>query len=378
MGPQGLLCFLVMPRLWWATCGLLAVLATAAACSGDDRPEKTDPGGGDNGRGGNGGDVSSDSGGESPISPTGSGGTDTGEWDWAACHTLDPGRVYLLGVLTEGNGVDSVALPESPSDICAAVYSHYDGVIRPTDGSLMYIDWEDGHVRSFVADAFVYNADLDQWQYAEDPLANDGVIQAACGSGRATFGIKVNPETGETYHQCGGDTDYYDESGQVVEPGDGTILHFGYGGHRLLRVGTGAFAVQTADGTVTEVQEVEAEEPAAIRAGEDGFWVVLRGDEDELTRWHISHDGAAELQGSYAAPPADYRVSWETDIDGEGNIYQTASGPESGEDAIIKRPLSPATSTVVYTEARTPDWAQDWENRRFFIKMHGSNLVTGP
>jgi hypothetical protein len=40
--------------------------------------------------------------------------------------------------------------------------------------------------------------------------------------------------------------------------------------------------------------------------------------------------------------------------------------------------LSPGTSAVVYTEARTPDWAQDWENRRFFIKMHASYLVTGP
>ena len=82
--------------------------------------------------------------------------------------------------------------------------------------------------------------------------------------------------------------------------------------------------------------------------------------------FHVGVDGNLSKLGIYPVAPDGYNPLNTARIDGCGALLQFASGPETFEDAIIRRDTD-FNSDVVYTESYEP-----------LIRLHISNLITAP
>jgi hypothetical protein len=313
------------------------------------------------------------------------GGSGAGGGVTGTCDVFDPDKIYLFGVLQQGDGNDSTAPIDDPQKACSLIPSHDErkGMIRPSDGALIYIEWNDRKMRVFRADEFVWDDSSDRWQRPENPLDNDPLVPDDCGEGNAVQDYLIDAQTSEIFYRCSTDTPYKDESGTPVEPEEARIISFGYEGYRLA-VSTMASpdpVVIDASGNETRVQGLAFSIPLAVRARQDGFWVALAGENTQASLWRISFSGETSKEGDYAALPEGYSAYDNSSrLDAEGRLYQMGGASDSTDDAVVMRPLAPANASVAYTEADAPAWAQDYESTppRFYVMLHGSAIFTGP
>ena len=160
---------------------------------------------------------------------------------------------------------------------------------------------------------------------------------------------------------CG--SGWFSSSGQMLYVGSRDVLAFD--GVRLL---SRESLVDTA--AHTEQRLVLPDAPVlTARVTSDGFWLVLQnGDPGAAELWHVARAGAAQLLGSYPAPPADATIQYSSRLAGDGALFQLATDAGSGHvrDLIVRRTLAGAAE-VVYDEADEP-----------LVRIHGSGLVTGP
>jgi hypothetical protein len=109
------------------------------------------------------------------------------------------------------------------------------------------------------------------------------------------------------------------------------------------------------------------------RTHADGFWVVLENDE----LWFVGPRGAAWKEGTFAPLPSGVikDLSRERALDFWGALYQTA-GFKNGR-VVVKRPLLPARSRIVYTDVDVPrnDWSRTPPRLHLWIR---ESFVTGP
>lgn len=289
----------------------------------------------------------------------------------------DPNQVYILGVLQEGDGEDSTASIDHPEAPCPGIWSHHPGVIRPTDGRLVFREWDANELRLFTPDPLTWNVQTKRWQRAQKPLENDSPLGGSCADGTRVIELFANPDGAGIVHQCasGG---FFDEAGQRVVDKDDDLVALGKGGHKLVsRSTTGRhLVVVDANGQGTEV----AGSPtlsATPRAREDGFWIVTPSGVNDMLLEHVSFTGARTTVGTYAARPEGYNLG-AGKIDASGTLYEI--GYSGSDDVVVKRPFAPGTASVAYSEANAPKEAQDYEQSTpiLYVKLHGSSLFTGP
>jgi hypothetical protein len=195
--------------------------------------------------------------------------------------------------------------------------------------------------------------------YPDDPLANDVNVPTPMCEDQSSLRFLVSPD-GSHLFRCTGDW-IHSEGIPISNPSEGELLHLGYDGLALTEVDV----LNLTTGALVPWARPFDDAPIAIRADpRDGFLVVRPFDEPRLL--HVSSAGRVSDLGAYPAPPDGYAPSVGAALDGCGALLQLAYGPETFEDAVIRRDLDGA-SDVVYSESYDP-----------VVKLHISALVTAP
>jgi len=272
---------------------------------------------------------------------------------------FNPDEVYIFGTLSEGACyLDAIAHWSDPN--VAAVgfdcYANESTARIRNDGTLMYTNTFEDVLREFHCDG------CPDWvpgmPYPGNVLANDTILTTPPCDATGISGFIIGV-TGESLHRCG--TTWY-HAGGVSVPITGVPLSYGYDNKVLT------------ENAVIDILTVEQFPifglPAATTlttrvAGPTSFWMA-RNASGVVTLWRIDHSGAATLEGTYPAPPANNTPSGSARLDSAGHLFQEGRGPAVFEDVVIYRNLN-GLSEVVYTEATNPA-----------VKLHISSLVTGP
>jgi hypothetical protein len=128
----------------------------------------------------------------------------------------------------------------------------------------------------------------------------------------------------------------------------------------------------------------------AARGVPEGFRIAVRFRETAShQRFLIAPDGTATNEGVFADVPADVSVgiifNAETTmhvmtLDAQGNLLQsawTAIDFDKTADVVVKRPLTPELSTLIYTEKKSP-WAAGLSTGMWLYGVPTAQLFTGP
>lgn len=241
----------------------------------------------------------------------------------------------------------------------------FEGVIRPTDGRIVYgdpIGFPTG-VNVFVEDAW------SSGDYPNDPEANDiSVSVPRCGSVNA---IGVEPGTGDILYECLDCPP--DESscyGNVFRSGGGAYLTVGatsgwwpgYNGATLYDQGN---AIRLRAGGVTTTittQLSDLEDVVAVRATLDGFLVVSR-EGSSLHAFLIDTDGSVSPEGSYPLHPGYDRPSHYR-LAANGDLYLIVEevGSITGYRSVLRLVIGAVDPVVLL----------------FAGADHRTSLITGP
>ena len=318
------------------------------------------------------------------------GGSDAGTFDGgkppAYCGALDPGTVYLLGVIVEGDGHDAIAQFAHPEQPCIGLATHdeYAASIRP-DGRVVWKHWNDDLLFVYVPDLFQWDASSKYASQPADPQQNDIPIPTPmcdADAGPITVTFFVDPTDGSVVYRCRYGGAWYDGGGKVVAAEGIELAKVGTYGLKLASstpANSGCTLVDVA-GTETPVTGPDGD-ILGVRAHQNGFWMVNRPlSSTDLQLWQVDGTGQALQLGTYASVPAaaveaDERIV----LDGDGNAYQLGhDAQDTMVDVVIKHPLGPAESMVVYTEKGLPDNDFQVYPPKVCVRIHISGLITGP
>lgn len=302
----------------------------------------------------------------------GSGDADGGGGEWGASLQISAGGVYLLGTLAEGAcGRDALADPRRPTQV-AMGFGCYVSSPKLSGASLYYLDsFASGPVYRFVPDPPVRTTSGSGWTYPTNPRQNDAVVPTPpCADVSRFF---PSPD-GRLLYQCAS-SDWYMDGQQVSLPASSSPVALGSGRLILLyRVGLG-YALSAPDGGATPLRAADGgalvlgTPTGPFRSNQQGFWLV--SGSGPRSRYLVRPDGTATSEGQYAALPAGFSGS-QAVLDSAGKLVLM------GTDAIAEVPLSPATSSIIYTEANATPNNWDATPPRLYVKIHISDLVTGP
>ena len=296
------------------------------------------------------GTSSSSSTSSSSTGSTGTSGSSTG-------GTFDTSAVYFVGTLdTQFCGSDVIVKPDAPTDVSVGLPCFDVGFSPRNDGKLVYLYTDgngDSHVAVFVPDAFVLTGST--WSLPTTPEANDTLIPTPdCDSLGGPSGFALDPETGETIHNCPGSNDWVGESGNVRVPG-AAPLSLGFGGTALAFAPGGGLRVFEPDGGTTVATGLPSSfEMDAARPVSDGWKVALDDGSGNRTLFHIDFTATATSLGTY---PSFDAIDLTSAIDGADALYLFGSDPadSSGQSRTIARlPLNGSSANVVYTDFNAP------------------------
>lgn len=348
----------------------LAVLALIWACEEPEPPKiSVGPGADETGQDASSPDVDPDGGMQAepstPIVPT------------RNLSKFDPDEVYLFGTLSEGACYRDAIAPVLQPNLAVVGFDCYASplniVIRPSDGAMLYTNTFEDLLRVFHCDGGCrYFVSRDT--YPSMPDANDDILPTPpCDpDSNRLVAFRVSLD-GDVVHQCANGI-WHDAEGNNLTTGREEIFVAGTNGNVLRDDGI----QNLASGTLSPVTGLPDGKPLAVRAQEDGFWVVVPGsgaaNEPEL--WHVNFDGISTLVGAYPPPPAGllasstggpYLPQPTVVLGGSGDLWQMAQDQANPlGDAIIRRGID-GVSEVAYHEKEDP-----------FVKIHGSSLLTGP
>lgn len=307
----------------------------------------------------------------------------------ATCSSFDPDKVYLLGTYAEGAAyLDSLVDPENPILGCTGfgTYSNKGAIMQ--DGSYIYEEQLD--IFSFVYDP----VEPDQltsgtsnggtWSYPDNPTSNDILLHTVTATGCGVGSITPSPTNSNFLYTCPNDT-WYRQDGTLVEGVSGNMdIYALLSNDSVLTSSSSIDDVQIIDitGVATDVTFIDAPNLNAKLTGakhtNQGLWLTVK-DDNVYTRWLLQGSTATQ-EGQFASISDSITIVGTCSIlDGEGNLWCPARDSSSGSlvDIIVKRPLTPSESVVVYTELDEPETT--WPNTANpFVFMHISYLVTGP
>lgn len=299
------------------------------------------------------------------------------------CEQGAPSRAAISRATTAAaSSLDTV-------EIGLACGSALDGLgwLDPVTGVLVYRHAEatgGDTLRRFRKDALWWNAVASLQLYPADPSDNDdlALAPAACQWDRWT----MQAGTGALMYACpvGGEPpqrDFYDAADAPRVRSVREVLSWNDGDYLLVLSGEGAVqVVEPVMGVATTVTGLPAGTPLAARATATGFRLALRdatSGADEL--WAIDELTAGAVRaGAYAAPLAGYTgYAWRV-LDEEGSLYGGAF--VGTREVLLRRPLAPSATGLVYAEAAMPAGSNDFSVNPFkpFVRLESFFLVTRP
>jgi len=117
-----------------------------------------------------------------------------------AREIFDPNEVYLAGTVSEpycsGDAIAHWSTPNNASTGFDCDCMQSSGVIRPSDGRLLYRRYSDDVLREYHCDACAYSG-----TYPTAPLANDTVVPTPCPPPNTMGQFLVAPD-GQVLHVC--------------------------------------------------------------------------------------------------------------------------------------------------------------------------------
>lgn len=244
-------------------------------------------------------------------------------------------------------------------------------VVMRTDYSLDERRW-----RTWQADG-EWSPDPDA--YPEDPGDNDpALVTPGCAGPGKAFWVWVKPEGGYIY-QCA--QALFADDGRQLVYSDDWIAALTYGEVALVEEHLRTYAlVDLATGTrrpATDLNElllprtspeggILLPSMAAIRAAEDGFFIVFDVLEDGAELWQLDRSGRMTSMGVYPSLPAGIGSQVDLVLDQDFNLVQGASSGSTDQDAdadvIVVRSLQ-GRSEVLYDVAEfapVSSWPQVW------------------
>jgi hypothetical protein len=303
--------------------------------------------------------------------------------------------VLAVGTLVEGacdRGAISRATTAAASaavEIGLGCGSAPDGVARmdPLTGGVVYRHQEAAGgdtLRRFRQDALGWDAAASLWRFPADASANDDFALAPGACPITWDRWAMQAATGKLLYACpiGGvppQRDFYDEADVRVLQGVREVLSWNYGGYLLVVSGSGAVQVIAPSGVATSVIGLPVGTGLAHRATGTGFRVALASDvtgKGEL--WEVDElTGGAAQAGTYADVLPGYTGGAGSVLDEAGALYGV--GFRQLRAVVLKRPLAPGTTSVVYSEESLPAGANDFAAATFkpFLRLDGF-LATRP
>ena len=305
------------------------------------------------------------------------GGTDGGAGDGGVSDgglpiSFDEGGMLLLGTLQEGACYrDALADPAAPTQVLMGFPCYTSDPVLSA-GALYYRDGQAQKILRFVRDLPARATFGTGYVYPLAPEQND--VEVPTSGCTAVSNFSFTPD-GKLFHTCFGTTGRFLDGQLVGYPASASILALGVGGSALLRTGS-TVSVGELDGGLTPIDAGTAGWTMVARSDPQGF-KLARLVPAPVALYLVQRDGAVTMTGTYADPAAGANYSVLTRIAGDGALWTFGSdGTQS--DTVVRVPLAPGTSTVVYTEANAP--ADNWSVSppRLYVKIHISDLVTGP
>lgn len=299
--------------------------------------------------------------------------------------TFGPDAVYLHGTFYPGFGgrdaIDDFNGATRPrAGFVTSVLPP--GIIRPTDGRLIYLMINDipGHLRVFSADSWRQLTST-TFDYPEDPETNDArVATPECSYVRD---FRIEPDTGDIQYRCGSCTPGVLCNGVVYRVNGGTYplgptnadsSGFWWPGNDGVALRGASFSLELAfeDAAAIVIEtdlsdfDTLTREIRTVRATQDGFRVVTV-EGQYFTAFLIARDGNVTLEGTYPRWGDEYNHPDNCVLDGDGALYCTAYRTDAFQDVVFRFVLGAAQPVIVHDEATGPT-----------VQMHASTLFTGP
>jgi hypothetical protein len=317
------------------------------------------------------------------------------------CDSFDPSRVYLYGVIAEGNhgrgtGLDidhdgtirfdrfsEIGDPENPTRVCPGFEPLQALTIRPSDGAIITAnlpytygtDRISPTVRVHRADPFLYHAVAGAFHSPTDSWMNDQVLVTGCPDGTVgDFSLLIKPDSSEVSFSCNGKN--YLVPNVETAPGYQVVAH-GHDGHMLIRerdVPNDLGILRAGVLTKLDRQWPGRREHAA-RSRDGGFWLAIQS-EGVVQQVSVNYDGTTSVVGNYADAPAPYLNRYDGVLDGQGRLWQIG-GSSAIPYALYYRPVAPENSEVVYS-ADDYDVDMTIKPPRAYVDLQSAKMFTGP
>jgi hypothetical protein len=271
--------------------------------------------------------------------------------------------------------MDALANPRNPT-AASVGFPCYTSSPKLQGSALLYLDQASNTLYRFVPDRFTRSTPQVPWAYPAMTTSNDTVVMTSNCSGVSAFW--PGPDLSLLY-RCSVGGEFRRDGNLVTMPTGGSPLALGAGGVILvsafttvsmLAVDGGAIAVATDAGTPLT-------EGPARWAADGGFFIapqVMAG----LTRtlYRVDLNGLAEPVGDFATEPNGVTLGYEEVLSGNNTLV--VIGNSSAVDQIVELPLVPGTSNIIYSEANATPNDFTGPVPRFYVRLHASDLVTGP
>jgi hypothetical protein len=294
---------------------------------------------------------------------------------------FDPNIVYIK--LAKGEGVWAerrIFNPSNPSKSLLGLPELTKGMIRPTDGALIYANYLELSDISTAEDAVV------MFEFAPDKSAGDWPtdndiqypLPKCTSSATYQYWIGIAPDTGDILTQCGY-TYTYLQSGIVLQNGVYDAYAIGHGGRHFFNLSGGrGNTILNLDGTHVDTLESPTSF-VKVRSSPTGFWILTASSKTpNMERWHVLYDGSVSEHVSY--PPNPLATSGnpylEYSLDGAGRavvVMIVADGSiifmEDARYVVLRFDPNMPSGEVLMDLAKYPD---------LHYAPFESNLITGP
>lgn len=117
------------------------------------------------------------------------------------CNKLNPGKVYLQGMLDHDHRYNAIADPTDPTDFCVGFHaSTYEGRVADS-GRLIYADENEEGFFAFKTDSLTKDEN-NFWVYPSNFIENDSLLHIPNTDGCGLLNMYLIPDTEEVLYSC--------------------------------------------------------------------------------------------------------------------------------------------------------------------------------
>lgn len=262
--------------------------------------------------------------------------------------------VLVLGPIG-GTGV-GIAPVTAPTQVRIGLPASLLVVAIRANGSIVYLRDQPVILYEFQPDTWKQSGTGSAFPNAE---ANDIKVDNVCGTTNAPYGLAnlwTRPDSNNYVYQCGLNNNLRFEATTPHTEWDGFgLIALGYGKAALLQQSQSAgghVVILDKEGTAVTTT-LNSADRKLVKARNDGFW--FQGfDGTNCVLRHLAFDGTITDVGTQAALPSDVTVaaSCRGVLDNNGALFSI--GTRNGKTVVVKQPLLPGTSDVVYNTESLP------------------------